>query len=123
MTTIDSPDIESLIAEARERHRENNADMSGDPDRAEEPGCLFCGEPWPCPDRLLIDALVSERETLRELLREAIETAHQTGTIRDHSDPNDTTGWNVHGIETCGDLLCVEALAALAGRSVTPDGS
>jgi hypothetical protein len=56
-------------------------------------------------------------ETLRELLREAIETVHQTGSIRNHSDPNDKTGWHVHGIETCEDALC--GLAALA-RSESP---
>jgi hypothetical protein len=62
-------------------------------------------------------------ETLRELLREAIEAVHQTGSIRDHSDPNDTTGWNVHGIETCADPLCVDSLAALArSESPSPEG-
>jgi hypothetical protein len=54
---------------------------------------------------------------LRELLREAIETVHQTGSIRDHSDPSDKTGWNVHGIETCADPLCEEAHNALAAPS------
>lgn len=53
---------------------------------------------------------------LRELLREAIEMVHQTGSLRDHSDPDDKTGWNVHGIETCADPLCVDALAALAAH-------
>lgn len=57
--------------------------------------------------------LFATLDATRSLLREAIETVHQTGSIRDHSDPNDTTGWNVHGIETCADPLCVDALAAL----------
>ncbi len=48
------------------------------------------------------------------LIRELAETVHQTGAIRDHVDRADKTGWNVHGIETCDDLLCVEALAWLA---------
>ena len=54
----------------------------------------------------------------QSLIRELAETVHQTGSLRDHSDPNDRTGWNVHGIETCEDPLCIEALAAL--RASTP---
>ena len=50
-------------------------------------------------------------EQAHELIRELAETVHQTGLIRDHADPNDKTGWNVHGIETCEDSLCVDALA------------
>lgn len=49
------------------------------------------------------------------LFRDIVELAgafHQTGSIRDHADPNDTTDWNVHGIETCADVYCVDALAA-----------
>ena len=52
-------------------------------------------------------------ELLRELLREAIEEAHQTGLLKDHHDPAET-GWIVHGIETCTYRLCVEAREALA---------
>lgn len=59
------------------------------------------------------DALIRERDVLRELLREAIHEVHVTGSIRDHADPNDRTGWHVKGIETCADLLCVEARAVL----------
>lgn len=51
---------------------------------------------------------------LRQLIRELAEEIHQTGSIRDHADPNDKTGWNVHGIETCEYALCVAALAATA---------
>ena len=61
----------------------------------------------------MLDQLLAHIDALTALLREAIEAVHQTGSIRDHADPNDKTGWNVHGIETCEDALCVDALAAL----------
>jgi hypothetical protein len=70
-------------------------------------------------DALLERAIRDRREALDEAaalrgcLREAILQLHQTGLIRDHHDPADKTGWNVHGIETCADPLCVEALALL----------
>lgn len=47
------------------------------------------------------------------LLDDAIYEYHVYGSIRDHHDPKDTSGWNVHGIETCEDGLCVEARKAL----------
>ena len=50
---------------------------------------------------------------LRDLLKEAVEAYHVTDTIRNHVDPTDKTGWNVKGIETCADPLCVDALKAL----------
>lgn len=64
------------------------------------------GAPAPPPPPLYVLAL-------EELLREAVEVAHQTGSIRDHHDPA-APGWEVHGIETCRDGLCVEVLALLA---------
>jgi hypothetical protein len=45
-------------------------------------------------------------------IRELAEAFHQVGSLRDHADPNDTTGWNVHGIDTCEDVYCMDALAA-----------
>lgn len=62
-------------------------------------------------------------ETLREALELIAEMApdyHFHGLVRDHADPTDKTGWNVKGIETCADPLCVEALrlAALAAPPV-----
>lgn len=58
-------------------------------------------------------AMAVQRNLDRSLIRELAETVHQTGGARDHHDPIDVTGWNVHGIETCQDPLCVEALAIL----------
>ena len=45
-------------------------------------------------------------------IRELAEAFHQVGSLRDHADPNDKTGWNLHGIETCADPYCLDALAA-----------
>jgi hypothetical protein len=75
------------------------------------------GEPWHA--HVLATPPSEEATGLRELLREAIEVVHQIGSLRDHADPNDKTGWNVHGIETCQDPLCVDALAALASTERT----
>ena len=58
--------------------------------------------------------LLEQVDRLREALRDCAEAYHQTGSLRSHADPNDRTGWNLHGIETCEDDFCVEALAALA---------
>jgi hypothetical protein len=66
----------------------------------------------------LLDALDSrdaQLAKLRELIGELAHDYHHTGSIRDHADPNDKTGWNVKGIETCDDVLCREARAALGG--------
>lgn len=68
----------------------------------------------PSTPRTEPEPLTGREAALRELLREAIEIVHQTDSIRSHADPNDKTGWNVHGIETCEDRLCMDALAALA---------
>jgi len=57
--------------------------------------------------------LLSQVDRLREALRDTAEAYHQAGSLRDHADPNDRTGWHVHGIETCEDVLCLETLAAL----------
>jgi hypothetical protein len=43
--------------------------------------------------------------------RELAGAYHQVGSLRDHADPNDRTGWNLHGIETCEDPYCMDALA------------
>lgn len=56
---------------------------------------------------------VERRDRIVNLLRDLAAEVHATGSIRDHADPNDHSGWNVHGIETCEDLLCVDALAAI----------
>jgi len=45
-------------------------------------------------------------------IRELAGAFHQVGSLRDHADPNDKTGWNVHGIETCEDPYCMDALTA-----------
>jgi hypothetical protein len=79
---------------------------------------------WPSPSFVEThnDALAAEKARvarLLELVRELAETCHQTGSIRDHADPTDRTGWNVHSIETCDDSLCVDALQALAETADT----
>ena len=73
---------------------------------------------------------IRESATLRAALDEAdaligelAEVVHQTDSLRSHADPNDKTGWNRHGIETCADSYCVDALAwraALAAAKETP---
>ena len=50
--------------------------------------------------------------TLLADIRELAGAFHQVGSLRDHADPNDKTGWNVHGIETCEDPYCMDALTA-----------
>jgi hypothetical protein len=45
------------LAEIRERHHIDNADMSGDLDRAAEPGCLEDGQRWPCDASVLLGLL------------------------------------------------------------------
>ena len=70
-------------------------------------------------------------EGLREAAKAALELLtdlsvayHQAGSIRDHADPNDKTGWNVHGIETCGDLYCTVGLGGhrIPSRRPRQDG-
>jgi hypothetical protein len=68
-------------------------------------------------------ALAAALETADALIGELAEVVHQTDSLRSHADPNDKTGWNLHGIETCADPLCVDALAwraALAAAKETP---
>jgi len=66
------------------------------------------------------DADTENAGALRDLIRELAETVHQTGSLRDHADPNDKTGWNVHAIETCDDGLCRDALAAIDRLAASP---
>lgn len=49
-----------------------------------------------------------------DLLPELSVAYHQVGSLRDHADPKDKTGWNLHGIETCEDTYCLDALATIA---------
>jgi hypothetical protein len=79
--------------------------------RVELDAVLRAIQPAPVTDAGLREA------QLAELLREAIEVVHQTESIRRHADPNDKTGWNIHGIETCADPLCVASLAALSRQA------
>jgi hypothetical protein len=58
-------------------------------------------------------ALVAAARMALDLLPDLSVAYHQTGSIRDHADPKDRTGWNVHGIETCDDSYCTEGLAAV----------
>jgi hypothetical protein len=72
------------------------------------------GEDW---DRLAALISVAEKAKvarLRELVGELAHEYHAYGLIKDHADPTDKTGWNVRGIETCGDVLCRQALAETA---------
>ena len=62
----------------------------------------------------LDEGLREANAKLRELLREIIEDYHQVGPVRDHADPKDKTGWNRHGIETCEDTYCLDALTTIA---------
>lgn len=43
--------------------------------------------------------------------RELGEAFHQAGSLRDHADPKDKTGWNLHDIESCEDPYCLDALS------------
>lgn len=65
--TSPSPDIESLIAAFDKRHRKNEMHLEAWPDI-----CMAHqnSEPWPCPDRLLLDALVPVYEAARRLRAE-----------------------------------------------------
>ena len=93
----------------------------------------------PIRDRDVIDAIKRQRphieratldatrpsgdEALRaalSLIAELASAYHQTGSLRDHADPNIRTGWVVGPIATCEDPLCVESLA-LATSSSAPD--
>ena len=56
---------------------------------------------------------IDRRNRVTGLILELAQTVHATGLIRDHADPTDHSGWNVKNIETCGDPLCVDALAAI----------
>jgi hypothetical protein len=78
------------------------------------PHCRYCERPWPCPSQQLVAA----RDNL---IRELVYEYHHSGSIRDHADPKDRTGWNVKGIETCDDTLCVEARLILEGARATDD--
>ena len=79
---------------------------------------VFTGADWRAAD-VLADrrALLGLLREAREALREAVETVHHTGSIRDHVDESDKTGWNVRGIETCRSPECVEDLDLLARLS------
>jgi hypothetical protein len=57
------------------------------------------------------------------LIGELAEVVHQTDSLRSHADPNDKTGWNRHGIETCADSYCVDALAWRAALAAAREGS
>lgn len=59
----------------------------------------------------MTDPLREAAQAVVELLPELAAAFHQVGSLRDHADPKDKTGWNLHGIETCEDVYCVEALA------------
>jgi hypothetical protein len=68
-------------------------------------------------------ALVAAARLSLDLLPDLSVAFHQTGSIRDHADPKDRTGWNVHGIETCDDSYCLDAIAAIAAlRAALPNG-
>ena len=55
------------------------------------------------------------------LIGELAGVVHQTDSLRSHADPNDHTGWNLHGIETCADPLCMDALAWRAALATAKD--
>lgn len=62
----------------------------------------------------MIDGPGNERrDRVVGLIRELAVEYHNTGSMRDHADPNITTTWIVGGIETCEDPLCVEALMTI----------
>ena len=63
--------------------------------------------------RSITSAGTERRNRITGLILELATEYHQTGSIRNHSDPSDATGWNVKNIETCADPLCVEAVAAV----------
>lgn len=96
-------------------------------------GCVICGDPLP-PDycghtypvcceyacyedpgcsceKCEIARLHKMLADANSLIGELAVTVHQTDVVSNHADPKDKTGWNVHGIETCADPLCVDALA------------
>ena len=71
------------------------------------PRCYLCA---PTPP----DALREAAQLALDLLPDLSVAYHQVGSLRDHADPKDKTGWNLHGIETCEDVYCLDALASLA---------
>jgi hypothetical protein len=68
----------------------------------------FCGH-----DDRTIKRLSKAARLALGILSDLSVAFHQTGSIRDHADPKDRTGWNVHGIETCEDAYCLDARIAL----------
>ena len=60
----------------------------------------------------MTDLAAAARAAL-DLLPDLSVAYHQVGSIRDHADPKDRTGWNVHGIETCDDSYCLDAIATI----------
>jgi len=76
----------------------------------------------PAPQSDRHAALVAAARLALDLLPDLSVAYHQTGSIRDHADPKDRTGWNVHGIETCDDSYCLDGIAAIAALRAALDG-
>lgn len=52
----------------------------------------------------------AKRDRIIHLIRDLAADRHHTGRIQDHADPSVTDDWKVNGIETCRDVLCIDAL-------------
>lgn len=64
--TSPSPDIPRLIAAARERHAAIGIHLPDGTYDDDDRECVYDREDWPCPDRLLIDALVPVYEAAKQ---------------------------------------------------------
>jgi len=84
------------------------------------------GDPCDCKLPEAIAAIEAEAAALDEdtlgLIRDLADAYHQTGSLRDHADPEDWTVWNPTGIETCADELCDAATAIAAAYRARVEG-
>ena len=72
-------------------------------------------------DIAITSRLIEERDAeraladqLTEALRDAAAVAHETDSLRSHSDDERKDGWFRAPFERCEDVLCADARAALA---------
>ena len=49
----------------------------------------------------------------REMVRELLDSSHQTGLLRDHTDSTRSDTWIIGDVSTCEDSLCREARSLL----------
>jgi len=102
---------------------------------------------WPCETRQVLDALDacmklrSERhrnadictlekaamgadaDRLAEALRDAIAVAHETDSLRSHSDDERKDGWFRASFDRCNDAICADAREALRQHEAAKEAS